>query len=110
MSIGTGRPTRRHDQKDPSGLLPLFAVLILIILGSLAWGVTHQPPTEAELRPAAKITHDSLTSSYTYDGEVIRWYVLTDPDTQIQYLVNDRGGCTPRLSESGTVMGLQVYE
>ena len=109
MSIGTGRPTRRHDQKEPSGLIPLFAVLILIILGSLAWGITHQPPTEAELRPAAKITHDSLAPTYTYDGEIIRWYVFIDPESSVQYLVNDRGGCTPRLDQYGNIVGVQYW-
>ena len=35
-----------------------------------------------------------------------RWYVLVDPDTDVEYLVNDRGGCCPRLSPNGTVIGV----
>lgn len=108
--MSNGRPTRRRDKKESGGVIPIFVVLIIILLGSLAWGVTHQPPTEAELRPEHKITHDSLAPTYTYDGEVVRWYVFTDPDTEIQYLVNDRGGCTPRLDQYGNVMGLKIYD
>lgn len=52
------------------------------------------------------VTHDSLAPTHTYDGEVIRWYVLVDPDTQVQYLVNDRGGCCARLDGFGGVMGV----
>lgn len=50
-------------------------------------------------------THGSLVPIYTYDGEVIRWYVFVDSDTEIQYLVNDRGGCCVRLDSYGSVMG-----
>jgi hypothetical protein len=59
--------------------------------------------------PEYKPTHDSMTYNLTYDGEMIRWYVMKDPDTQIEYLVNDRGGCCPRLDNYGNVMGLS-YE
>ena len=44
--------------------------------------------------------------TYTYDGEIIRTYVLTDPDTGIQYLEGDRGGICPRLDRYGNVMGV----
>lgn len=60
----------------------------------------------AEVENASKVTHDSLAQTYTHDGEVIRWYVLVDPDTSVQYLVNDRGGCCPRLNVDGTTMGV----
>ena len=55
------------------------------------------------------MTHDSLAPTYTYDGEIIRWYVLQDPDYGIEYLVNDRGGCYPRLDPHGNVIGVS-YE
>jgi hypothetical protein len=60
---------------------------------------------EAEL-PTHRVTHDSMCATYTYDGEMIRWYVMVDPDYQIQYLVNDRGGCCVRLDSNGNVMGV----
>ena len=44
-----------------------------------------------------------------YDGEIIRWYVLQDPDYGIEYPVNDRGGCYPRLDPYGSAIGVS-YE
>lgn len=48
---------------------------------------------EAEKEEASKhvITHDSLTAIHTYNGEIIRFYVMVDPDTGRQYLVGDNG-------------------
>jgi hypothetical protein len=59
---------------------------------------------ETEL-PTHRVTHDSMCATTTYDGELIRWYVMVDPDYRIQYLVNDRGGCCVRLDSDGNVMG-----
>lgn len=43
-------------------------------------------------------THDALTHTYTNEpDEPISAYVLTDPDTGIQYIVTSNGGITPRL-------------
>lgn len=47
-----------------------------------------------------------MAVTYTYDGEMIRWYVLIDPENGVQYIVNDRGGCCPRVSYDGTIMGV----
>lgn len=55
-------------------------------------------PTVAEAAEKGP-THDSLGVTWTYDGEAIRWYVFTDPDTGVQYLVNDMGGCVRRDAE-----------
>ena len=60
--------------------------------------------------PTHRVTHDSMCATTTYDGELIRWYVMVDPDYRIQYLVNDRGGCCPRLDRYGNVMGRTVEE
>jgi len=106
-----GRPTPRSPKARPTSAavalvaMMLFAVLALVV----SWALSHDLPTEAEQRPERVITHDSLAPTYTYDGEVIRWYVLIDPDTDVQYLVNDRGGCTPRLDQYGGIIGVQSY-
>lgn len=106
--MSNGRPTRRRDKKEPDGVIPIFVVLIIILLGSLAWGVTHQPPTEAELRPEHKITHDSLCATYTYDGEVVRWYVFVDPEYGTQWIYNDHDWrAFPRIDANGAQIGLQ---
>lgn len=108
----SGRPTPRGERKRPSTAAVVFLTLLIgSVLAIVAWrGLTHEPPNEAEQRPEAVITHDSLAPTYTYDGEVIRWYVLIDPDTSVQYLVNDRGGCTPRLDQYGNVIGVQTWK
>lgn len=104
--VGTPRDARRR----PSGLRVLLVCLIVVamLVAALIWDYTHDLSTEAELRPVR--THDSLGPTYTYDGALtIRWYVFTDPDTGVQYLVNDLGGCTPRLDQWGEPMGITVY-
>lgn len=105
------RPTPREPQPKPSDLATaLFCIFMIVLLCVCAWwGMTHMLPTEAEQRPEHKITHDSLAPTYTYDGETIRWYVFIDPDTDVQYLVNDHGGCTPRLDQYGGIIGVQSY-
>ena len=90
-----------------------FCLLMLTLLGiSVFFGMAKVEQTQAEKHAAAahKVTHDSLAPTYTYDGDVIRWYVLVDPDTDVEYLVNDRGGCCPRPSPDGTVIGVTGYE
>ncbi len=109
----TTRPrsvAQRSARKTPSGcaVLAVCLIVVMLLLSALIWDYAHDMPTEAELRPAR--THDSLAPTYTYDGQLtIRWYVFTDPDTGVQYLVNDLGGCTPRLDQSGEPMGIAVY-
>jgi len=75
----------------------LISALVIIALGVWAHMQTKalnlasqevSEPSETE----HLITHDSMTDVHTYDGETIRFYVMTDPDTGVQYIVNDRGG------------------
>ena len=90
-----------------------FACIVAIVLMALcAWlGMAIATAGKAEAAvemPVAEgeVTHESLAPTYTYDGEIIRWYVLRDPDYGIEYLVNDRGGCCPRLDPHGKVIGV----
>lgn len=105
-------PTPRGDARRPSDLaVASVCVAMILVLGLLAWlAYAWSLPAEddePEL-PAHEVltTHDSLAPTYTYDGEIIRWYVLVDPDSNVQYLVNDRGGCCVRLDSYGQVMGV----
>ena len=111
--IPARRPTPRREPEHPSvGAVLLLAIVLFCALAGAVWVCKDMHiPTEAERREEAHaIKHDSLAPTYTHDGEVIRWYVLVDPDTSIQYLVNDRGGCCPRLDRYGNVMGRTVEE
>ena len=90
------RPTRRRD--GPSAYRAVIGIIVVM------WWFSKK--VEGVRRTAPYPSHDSLGPTYLYDGkDVIRWYVFTDPDSGIQYLVNDRGGCTPRLDSTGREMG-----
>lgn len=104
------QPTPRNQKAYPTkGAVALVSALLLAILFGALWlGYSEMIPTatEADQRP----THDSMTYARTYDGELIRVYVVTDPDTGAQYVVSDRGGITPRLDNFGRVMGTRDPE
>lgn len=84
----------------PSLGLTVFVSLLLLsfitVIASLLvrlYNTTRQPTSQSVYKYTA---HDSMTVTYTYNGEAIRYYVMTDPDTQVQYIVNDRGGMCRR--------------
>lgn len=96
------RPQRRYDS-EPSGCgVALVCLLVIGILVVIALVMAKQVNDAAVAKP--KQRHDSMTVNYTYDGETIRWYVMTDPDTGVQYVVNDRGGCSVRVRKDGSPM------
>ena len=115
--MSRSRTAARGPQGRSDGLATALVCLLMVVLVcACVWfglvrarggdgGATAAPGAEN----VGKVTHDSLAPTYTHDGEVIRWYVLVDPDTDVQYLVNDRGGCCPRLDSYGQVMGV-CYE
>lgn len=104
-------PRTRPPREIPVGWIS--AIICMIMFASvLAFilALVKQTNAAATAGPTRVTRHDSLDVNYTYDGEAIRWYVFVDPDTQVQYLVNDRGGCTPRLDEYGKPMGTSDRE
>lgn len=93
-------PSDRYD-KLPSDRMAygMSMIAVLVVAALMVWVVLARDAERKEAQKAPVIvgpTHDSLTVNYTYNGEAIRWYVMVDPDTNIQYLVNDRGGCCVR--------------
>lgn len=95
--------------------LVIYVMAILVIATVMAFAVTAMGSMESQQAevtethdeaPAPKITHDSLAPTYTYDGDIIRTYVFTDPDSGVQYLVTDKGGITPRLGKNGHIIGV----
>ena len=99
------RPTRRRDTNYSGFGVVLVVLLMLAMLGTFC-GILAKQTNDAATGKARKQAHDSLTATATYDGQLIRWYVLIDPDTGMQYLVNDCGGCCPRYDSDGTQMGV----
>ena len=96
------KPTTRGTVVLCLFILALFA----IVVGTVVYLVRTDTPTARDRFSA----HDSLDVTRTYDGEMIRWYVFTDPDSGAQYLVNDRGGVTPRLDGFGNPKGTQYSD
>ena len=95
----TGRrvPAPRHDVVPSNGsTLALVVVALVLIIGAGVWAWLNQREVIAASKAAEQtehlITHDSMTAVHTYNGETIRFYVMIDPDTGVQYIVNDRGG------------------
>lgn len=98
-------PREREQRLNARGTIAVCAVVLIMFVLSIAT-VMHLVRTDTPTDSPTKFDmHDSMTVTRTFDGEKIRWYVMTDPDTQVQYVVNDRGGCCPRLDEYGRVMG-----
>ena len=95
------RGTKRRET-DYSGCMVVVVVLLMLSMLGVFFGVLAKQTNDAATKSRQK--HDSLTATTTYDGQLIRWYVLIDPDTGMQYLVNDRGGCCPRLDADGEQM------
>ena len=96
---GAGRrvPTPRHDIVPSNGAtIAVVLVALVLIVGIGVWSWMNQREVIAASKAAEQterlITHDSMTAVHTYNGETIRFYVMTDPDTGVQYIVNDRGG------------------
>lgn len=88
-------PTPRHDARRPNPVavgivILLVSSMVIFLLGLMAYRQTK------EIASKPVVTHDSMTVIHTYDGQKIRFYVMTDPDTNIQYIVNDRGGMCVR--------------
>ena len=78
-------------------------------MASVPGTARHTKPSRVKRRRQYAVSlYSSLITLRTsrYDGEIICWCVLQDPDYGIEYPVNDRGGCYPRLDPYGNVIGV----
>lgn len=91
-----GQGVDRNDR--PPFLVFVVAFALALVIFFIALALTP------EARPSQKLRHDSLSATLTNDGTYIRWYVFVDPDSGVEYLVNDRGGATPRLDKDGELI------
>ena len=71
-------------------LLTILMVLVVFLCALCTFGAPHRGD-------ASLPRMDSMTATYTADGDCIKAYVLRDPDTGIEYLVTDHGGITERV-------------
>ena len=79
-----GYSRRYHGRRTTDATIAFVCVLFICVLGLLAWlGMTLTQPTrqdDGEL-PTHRVTHDSMCATNTYNGELIRWYVIPIPTT-----------------------------
>lgn len=110
---------RPKAEAYPHPLLALFVAAALVVaVIALAIGAANSRKIDASDESASKTeqtgeitSREPLGPTFTRKGDTaIWWYVFVDTDTDIQYLVNDRGGCTPRLDQYGSVMGARTFE
>lgn len=102
-------PAARTQRSLPETYATVMLVvsIIAILLGTYAWLERYRISKRvSELEAKAEVskkderdplrTHDSFAYTYTHDGDIIRVYVITDPDRGTEYLVSDHGGMCPR--------------
>lgn len=102
----TGRADMPPRRVPRTGCAVMIVLLLVATLCGIAWlCLRDKTPPETETYKSVQ-RHDSLTYTHTHDGkDTIRVYVVTDPDTQVQYVVSDNGGICPRLDRYGVPMG-----
>ena len=94
---------RRKDEESSMWGIAIVCILVMVIFAGIALALAKQ--TNDKATKTAQ-THDSMTYARTNDGDTIRVYVVTDPDSQVQYVVSDRGGICPRYDRYGRIMGV----
>ena len=80
----------KHRNTSIGGFIVAIILLALLIAFSIAGSTVK--PAGADLPK-----QDSLTATFTAEGDAIKLYVIIDPDSGIEYLVSDHGGITPRI-------------
>lgn len=104
----TDAPSLSLDAELLAGVACALAVVLVgVALWLRASAGAFDFTVQAVVRPkvALRAAHDSMAITYTFDGGMIRWYVLVDPETRVQYLVNDREGSCVRVGWDGESMG-----
>lgn len=91
-------------------IVVLTIMYVLTLCMSTGRSRSDEPVTSQESQSTSK-RHDAMTCTYDNKGNRTNYYVMVDPDTGVQYVVNDEGGMCPRLRKDGTVFGTeQSYE
>lgn len=97
---GYGRrvPSPRDDERPSElGVTVVCIILIIAIAAALTYLAPKVKVPKAESAPNPYKTSDCMTLTYTDDEtDPIKVYVITDPDTNIQYIVSDHGGICRR--------------
>lgn len=113
---GVRVPKSREDAKRPttvnSFLVALCAILFVACCclavaniraaseaSELTATVERQERKIEQQRTDGTVGMDAMCGIHTTSGDIIRLYVMTDPDTGTQYVVSDKGGICIRPTE-----------
>ena len=100
-------PRRRHlDASVVVFLICLIGLALSVAL--LFWIHATEGADLPDEAPAPEVMRDvpdnSIGSIVMRDGTVMHLYPFTDPETGVEWLLNDRGGMEPRVDTMGRVM------
>ncbi len=102
-------PHKRADAIPSSPYVMMLAIGLLlgILLAVLAVDVQRQVKASLDAKKPVRSGNPEspLVTTYDYQGEATRYYVMVDPLTGVQYLVNDRGGMCVRSDGLGGSIG-----
>lgn len=73
-----------------------MSLLLVLMMSLTIFGILYVCFGSVGKSSAGLPRMDSLTVTYTADGDCIKAYVIRDPDTGIEYIVTDHGGITLR--------------
>ena len=82
--------------EEKSFIKTVIATAVMVLIAIALCGVIDGCSAKAD---AETIRMDSLGHTYTAEGDMIKLYVIIDPDSGIEYLVSDHGGITPRIKQ-----------
>lgn len=81
--------------------LALSVALLFWIHATEGADLPDEAPAPEVMR---EVPDNSIGSIVMRDGEVMFLYVFPDPETGVEYLINDRGGMEKRTDNTGRVM------
>lgn len=112
--VGKRVPSPRGKETIPNGITVLMicvAIVAIVIAFWMSIVATRQgreiealnTKLEAKQREDKLndlVSMDAMCGIHTTDGDVIRLYVLKDPDRGVEYVVSSKGGVCPRVENS----------
>ena len=81
--------------------LALSVALLFWIYATSGADLPDEAPAPEDMR---EVEDTSIGSIVMRDGTVMHLYVFPDPETGVEWLVNDRGGMEARVDTMGRVM------
>ena len=108
MSRLTYDPMPRKRPSASVVVLMICLVGLALSVALLFWIHATEGADLPDEAPAPEVMREvedtSIGSIVLRDGTVMHLYPFTDPETGVEWLLNDRGGMAPRVDTMGRVM------